>query len=260
MIFDHTNLPSRTIPYPVKQIEVKELRPKQIALLSKSVMLDDLGPAIEALGEAMTNLDVMDLTTGDFFYLLTWQRFNALKRNKVMAQWTCPGALFIDNENNRYTSKDVLVLVDNWEAADEEARQSLRDPNDITLSGYVCNHANYVPVEFSEFSIAYLPEDTVLDSRLDYPRCLTLAEYSSLQRDPDLGMLADAAQWLKGHSRLRERISDLVDAEDTELLEIACEASRDVQHGIMKSVTKKCEECGHEHTMSFVVDPKSFFL
>lgn len=261
MIFDNTNLPSRLLPYPVKQIEIKEFRPKQIALLSKAVMLDDMSPAIEAMGSVMSNLDVMQLTTGDFFFLLTWQRLHALKRNPVMAEWVCPGAMFADRETGaKYSTRDIKTLVENWEAADDATRESMKDPDDIQLDGYQCNHANYKTIAFDEFSIVYLDESIVLDERLDYPRCATLSEFLKLQNDPDYGMLAEAAQWIKGDVSLSKRISDLTKQDDNDLFEIACQTSRDVQHGIRRTVMKSCDACGHKHSMNFVVDPKAFFL
>lgn len=261
MIFDASNLPSKTIPYPVKQIEVVPFRPKQLALLSKAVMLDDYAPAIEAMGQSMSNLDVSDLTCGDFFYLLAWQRLNSLKRNPVMAKWVCPGTLFTDRATGtRYTPREVQILVDNWEAADEETRKTMLDPEAVLLDGYVCSHANYDPIVMEDFRTLELEESVVLDQRLDYPRCSTLAEFINLQRDPDYGMLAEAGQWIKGRGTLLSRVQRLVEDEDTELLEVASEAQREVQHGILRTITKPCPVCGHNHAMTTVVDPKSFFL
>lgn len=261
MIFDSTNIPSKTLPYPVKQIEVVPFKPKQLALMSKAVMLDDFGPAIEAMGQSMTNLDVNQLTAGDFFYLLTWQRLNSLKRNPVMAKWECPGTIFADRSTGvRYTPREVKVLVANWEAADEETRKTMLDPAAVMLDGYVCSHGNYQPLVMEDFRILFLEEDIVLDTRLDYPRCDTLAQFVNLQRDPDYGMLAESGQWLRSRKPLLLRVQEMVDAEDTDLLEAACEANRDYQHGILRTISKPCEVCGHNHEMTMTVSPKSFFL
>ena len=261
MIFDSSNLPSKTIPYPIKQLEVVPFRPKQLALLSKAVMLDDYSPAVEAMGQCLTNLDVSELTCGDFFYLLAWQRLNSFKRNPVMAKWVCPGTLFSDRSTGtRYTPAECNVLVENWEAADEETRKTLIDPEGVLLDGYVCSHGNYKQIVMEDFKVLELDAEAVVDSRLDYPRCASLAEFITLQRDPDYGMLAEAAQWIRGRGTLLSRVQRLVNDEDTELLEIACEAQREIQHGILRTITKPCDVCGHNHAMSMVVDPKSFFL
>lgn len=261
MIFDSTNLPSRTIPYPVKQIEVALFKPKQLALMSKAVMLDDYQPVVDAMGQCLTNLDVNQLTVGDFFYLLTWQRLTCLKKNQVMAKWECPGAMFADRDTGeRFAPRDVQTLVDNWNAAGPDVREQLRDPNDIMLDGYVCSHANYTPVTMEDFAVKYLDEELQIDSRLDYPRCETLAEFIRLQSDPDYGTLADAGQWLRGRGSLLSRIQSMVESEDTDLLESALECSRDVTHGIIRTISKPCAVCKHNHAMNMVVDPKSFFL
>lgn len=260
-IFDSTNLPSRTLPYPIKQIDVTTFKPKQLALMSKSVMLDDFAPAIEAVGQSISNLDINDLTVGDFFFLLTWQRINSLKRNPVMARWECPGTLFSDRATGvRYTPREVQVLVDNWEGADEATREGLIDPAKVMLDGYVCGHANYEPVTMEDFRILYLEEDALLDPRLDFPRCKTLAQYVTLQRDPDYGMLAESGQWVRSKKPLLQRIQEMVEQEDTDLLEAAGEANRDYPHGILRTISKPCAVCGHNHEMTMTVDPKSFFL
>lgn len=261
MIFDQSNLPSRTIPYPVKQIEVVNFKPKQLALMSKAVMLDDYAPAIDAMGQVMTNLDVSDLTVGDFFYLLTWQRLTSLKKNPVMAKWDCPGTMFADRDTGvRYTPRDVTVMVDNWTQADDTAKQQLRDPANIMLDGFVCSHMNYQEVTMEDFPVKYLDEDTLLDNRLDYPRCGTLAEFIALQRDPDYGTLAESGQWLKGRGKLLHRVQQMVESEDTDLLETALQHNRDITHGIVRTIAKPCEICKHNHAMTMVVDPRSFFL
>lgn len=261
MIFDSTNLPSRTRPYPIKEIEVKTFKPRQLALMSKSVMLDDYEPAIEAMGQSMTNLDVSHLTTGDFFYLLTWQRLESLKRNPVHTNWVCPGVVFRASDSGKvYTPRDVQTMVQNWEEADEETRTQMQDPDTIDLNGEVCNHQNYVAVTMADFKYVSLEEDVQLDPRLDFPRCATLSEFVRLQRDPDYGMLAEAAQWIKHNGTLMERIQMLMDTEDTDLMEAACAASRDVKHGILRTITKPCDSCGHNHPLTFTVDPKAFFL
>lgn len=261
MIFDETNLPSVTRPYPVKQIDLREFRPKQLALMSKSVMLDDYQPAVDAMGQCMSNLDVNQLTTGDFFYLLAWQRINSLKRNPVYTNWECPGAVFVVRGTDEVlTPRSLQVMVENWESADEEARKELRDPDKIILDGDQCNHQNYTEVKMSDFSYVKLDADVVLDPRLDFPRCATLAEFVKLQRDPDVGMLAEAAQWIKHPGTLQERIQMLLDSEDTELLELACEANRDIKHGILRTFNKECVSCGHKHPLTFTIDPRAFFL
>lgn len=260
MIFSDA-LPSRTLPYRVKEIEVELFKPRQIALMSKAVMLDDIQPAIDAMASVLKGLDISELTVGDFYFLLTWQRMNCFKQNPVVAQWSCPGTMFNDIDTNRkYTPLEVQTIVDNWEAADEEARYELTDPNKVHLDAYICQHMNTETLSFDDFSVVYLEEDTVLDQRLDYPRCDTLSDFIKLQSDPDYGIIADAAQWIRGSSNLRERINDLLSSDDNELMEVACQANRDIRHGILRSVVKSCASCGHKHALNFIIEPRSFFL
>jgi hypothetical protein len=111
-----------------------------------------------------------------------------------------------------------------------------------------------------DFSLIYLEDDVVLDPRLDFPRCDTLAEYIKLLRDPDYSALADAGRWIKGSGPLIKRLIDLVQGEDNDLFEAACEAERDIQHGIRRTVLKACSHCDHKQSLIFVIDPKAFLL
>lgn len=253
-------LPSRTLPYSAKVIEVELFKPKQLALISKAIMLDNIGPAIEAMGSVLSGIDIEDLTVGDFYFLMTWQRLNCFTRNPLTASWQCNGAMFNDiHTNKHYKPEDVKALVESWNNADEEARKSLVDPDTVELDAFVCSYHNMANVTFSDFTVQHLADDVVLDSRLDYPRCGTLAEFVELQSDPDVGMLADAAQWIRGGT-LRERINNLMEEDTTELFELACEANRDIRHGILRTLYKPCASCGHKHEINFVIEPRSFFL
>lgn len=260
MIFDASNLPSRTLPYPVKNFTLDTFRPKQLSLMSKSVMLDDLQPAIEAVGQRLTNIDVLDLTVGDFFYIFTWLRIQSLPRNPVTALWDCVGTMFREQKGERsFTEEQIVLLTENWNNADAAAKQELDDPSKLLLDGYVCGHANYQKLEFEDFELIMLDEDQKLDPRLDYPRVRTLAEYVRLQNDPDYGMMANAVQWIRGPQTLAERIEMIFEQENMELFELASEASRDIEHGIRQTVVKHCEVCNTPHAMRFVVDARSFF-
>ena len=261
MIFNSENLPSRTLPYRVKEFELELFKPRQLALLSKSVMLDSLEPALEATSQVLKGIDVEELTVGDFFYLLTYQRFHCFKRRPVTAEWTCPGVVFhAIGSHETYSPGDIDRIVNDWENADEQQRAELQDPETISLEGDVCGHVNYGTVAFEDFNVLYLPEDLKLDSRLDYPRCNTLVEFIEMQRDPDVGMLADACQWIKEGRTLKNRLDFLLESDDTELMEIASEACRDIKHGIVRTLGKRCSRCNHKHTLTFTVDPKAFFL
>lgn len=261
MIFDSTNLPSRLIPYKVKELEVDLFKPRQLALLSKSVMLDSMEPAIEAMGQVIKEFDVMQLTVGDFFFLMAWQRLNCFKRKPIHAEWTCPGVIFeAAGSFEQYSPADIDALVVAWEAADEETRKSLIDPNEITLEGGICNHTNYNPITMEDFTLIFLPEDTKLDPDLDFPRCATLSDFITMQRDPDVGMLADSVQWIKHRGNMQMRLKTLLDCEDTDLMEKATQACTEIHHGIARNLVKSCDKCKHNHVLTFVVDPKAFFL
>lgn len=252
------NLPSRMVPYRVKEFDMKWFTPKQIPMLSKAVHLDDMAPVVDALGSVLTGLDVMDLTTYDFFYLLTLQRLHCFKRRPLYAEWTCGGAIFqAIGGPETYTPAEVDALVQQWRKATLEERKLLEDPEDIILEGDLCNHTNYEELKEEDFQIIRLREDFVLPEGMDFPRVVTLAEYCRIRTDVEFGDVADVAQWVKSDESLNDRIQKMVEGDMT-FFEDLCNTASLGAHGIAREVMKACSKCSHRHAIHYVVSAQSF--
>lgn len=259
MKFDHTNLPSLCKPYPVDSFDFKPFGPKQISLMSKSLMLGSLVPQIEAVSSCLTGLDIRQLTIGDYFYLLTWQRVNCFKTNTPNLLWDCSNSVFY-TENSVLSPSELTAMVDAYEQASDSEKEDLTNPDDIATEVGECTYGNLSKLTMDSFSITQLDDDLVLDPRLDYPRCKDLAEWAELREDPDYGTIADAALWVKGNKPLADRIRDIMDNDDMDLMEQACAANRDIAFGINRYVTLPCDRCGQTQTHSVVIDSRSFLL
>lgn len=259
MIFDANTLPSRTIPYQVKQITLKLFRPKQLGLLSKAVYLESMEPAIEAMQE-VCDYDVNLMTPGDFYFLLAWQRFNALKREAPVT-WECEGAAFIRTDNGEiYTSDRIQRIIKSWEdAAGTPAQAALENPNEITFDARVCGAVNIKQITFDDFHTIFLP-DTQLDSRLDFPRVMAMVEYDKLINDPTYSRIVGPARWIAEGRTLMDKIDILFAQEDMGLFEAAAFANANYTHGISRSIRKQCDTCGNFHTFTTSIEPASFFV
>lgn len=252
-------LPSRTVPYQVKQINVNPFRPKQLGLLSKAVFLESMDPAIDAMQE-VCDFDVRLMTPGDFYYLLAWQRFNSLKR-EVSANWECEGTAFRRVDTGEVYRNDRIVrITEGWNAAEGTPEQAqLENPNEIEFNAEYCGSYNIKPITFEDFTTVFLPE-TKLDPRLDYPRVMHMVEYDTLVVDPVYSRIAGPARWVAAGRTLKEKIDILFAQETMDLFEAAAQANATIMHGISRTLRKNCDKCGSSHTFQTSIEPASFFV
>lgn len=259
MIFDNNTLPSRTVPYQVKQIHLNPFRPKQLGLLGKAIYLESMQPAIEAMQE-VCDFDVNLLTPGDFYFFLAWLRFNSLKR-EVSASWECSGTKYIRQDTREvYKTQRVIRTTENWHAAEGTPEQALlEDPNKLLFDLQYCGQHNIAPLTFADFSVIFLPE-VELDPRLDYPRVMNMVEYDKLISDPVYHKIVGPARWVAEGRTLKDKIEILFAQEDMSLMEAAAEANATIGHGIGRQVGKECSACGSTHYFATSIEPASFFV
>lgn len=257
---NESNLPSRNVPYKVKEFSMEWFKPKQLTLLSKAVHLSSTEPVIEAMGQVITGLDVRELTVGDFFYLLTLQRLNCFKDRPLNAEWQCQAAVFRRADANEvYTPDDIDELVDVWREASEEERESLEDPDEIHLEGDVCGTVNYIPIEIGDFRMVML-RDIEMPEGIDFPRVKTLTSFLKMQKDAEHALISEACQYIKAGDSLEDKLQLLLDGEDMEFFGQLNDATLQFVHGISREIHKKCEGCGHDHVIAYTVDASSFFM
>lgn len=258
MIFDSSNLASRAIPYVEKQFELELFKPKQLSLLSKAIAFESMEPVIEAM-QQVCSADVQMLTPADFFQLLTWQRFHALKR-PAFSEWVCEGLLFARRDNNQLLNNaQIELMVENYNAAKGLPEQAhLENPDDVMLDAKPCKANNKEPLRYSDFALQYL-DSTKLDSRLDYPRVKHMVEYDQLAKDAVYSKIAGPARWVRDGNNLAAKIDILFNQPDMELFELACDADVTLRHGILRNVYKPCPVCGIVHEFMVSIEPASFF-
>jgi|SRR5690606_35391402 len=254
MKFNATNLPSRMIPYQVKEINIKKMNPRQLALFSESVVLESMEPVVRAVNQ-LIDFDAGQLTYGDFYYILTFLRFK--QRNiPYMVEWTCDGILYERDDGRKYTEADIAQMVEAYENAEDKS--VIENPAAIMLRVVACGAHNTEPVEFEDFKIHAMPEHK-LDPRLDYPRASTLDSFVKALGDPSSKWLATAASWLRDGETIDDKINRVFQNEDMETFDLATVAARDLTHGVLQSVAKECPRCGQVHYAKISVDAASFF-
>lgn len=259
MKFDVTDLPSGGIPYAVKSIEVQPFRPRHMPYLSEALMMENLAPLIEAVDQVM-DFDAYQLTDGDFYYFLTWLRFNS-RDIPMYATWECTGTMFRRKDTGEIMS---IVAIDElmvqWEnAKGTEAAATMTDPMLLEFDELECGSVNKEIVTFDDFKILRM-NDTPLDPRLEYPRVATMVEFTELVKDKRFTKIIGPTRYIKDGFNIRAKL-DIVDSlEDMDLFDAASRAHFQHEHGIMQDIKKRCPQCGSTHDFSVTIDASSFFV
>lgn len=259
MKFDSSNLPSRGIPYAVKSIEVVPFRPKHLPFISEAIYMENSAPLIEAVGQVM-DFDVKQLTDGDFYYILTWLRFNS-RDLPIFADWDCLGTVFTrEGDDKIYTMEDIDNMHAQWTAAlGTEAEEHMENPFDIKFYEQDCDHYNKQDVHFDDFTIKQMDE-TPMDPRLDYPRVRHLVEYLELGQEKRYKRIIGPVRYIRAGATLHEKLNDVMEATDMGVFDLASRAHFTYDHGVIQRVHKACERCGATHPFDVTIDAHSFFI
>ncbi len=257
--FKPSTLPSRCIPYSFNEIEMEPFRIAQIMQLSRAVALDSIQPAIEAM-DSVLNVDVNELTDGDFYYLLAYQRLNAYSNSPLLAQWECGGTVFQEQDGLKrtFTSEQLRALVDEYDNASEEDREHLTNPDDLTVTSIPCKHQNRVEIKLDHLTTVFLEQEKLPDG-LDFPRISTLVDTQVRSKDPAEERVAHAARWIQPGNTLEEKIDILHNQPTLALFEKALQANATVVHGVSQIIVLPCEHCGQMSEHIFNISPKTFF-
>jgi hypothetical protein len=232
----------------------------QIMKLSKAVKLNSIKPVVEALGDVIT-VPVEQLTDGDFFFLLTYQRMTCMK--PLSAVWSCEEVVYKEQNGDReFTPAGVKELVEIYKKKEAEGtlEEADENPDNIMLLTETCGKDNILELNMANFDTLRLPEEAPeLDPLLDYPRVSTLAEYNSLINDPELSAILPAVRWIKAGATLKDKL-DILQAEPSlELFEKAMEAELSIRHGVSKVVKVNCAQCRQESPVLFNISANTFF-
>ena len=259
MKFDVNTLPSRGIPYAVKFIDIEPFRPRHMPYISEAIMLGNNAPLIEAVNQVM-EFDAYQLTDGDFYFFLTWLRFNS-RDIPMTADWECEGTMFRRVDNGDVLSVETIdEMIVQWEnAKGTEAEATMVNPYEMELEDVDCGHTNKQFVTFEDFRIKQMP-DIELDPRLTYPRVRDMPEYLELLQDRRYTKIIGPTRYIKDGFTLKDKLRIVESLDDMELFDKASRAHFELEHGVMQGLKKKCEKCGTLHDFATTIDALSFFV
>ena len=256
---DALTLPSRCAPYTFNEVEMGNYSVKQIMLMSSASVLKSVAPMVEALNQVL-NVDAATLTDGDFYYLQALQRLEVYTESPLEVNWSCTGTIFREKEGLRrvFTLEQLKKTTADWEAATEEQRADMTNPDELIVVSETCDKQNKVNIKMADLVVFQLEEKIKLPEGLDFPRVATLAEANALRTSPEYAGVVDAVRWIAFGDTIEEKL-EYVTEHGLSLLEKAMQCNLLHRHGISRIIKKGCPSCGTESQHMFDITPDIFF-
>lgn len=252
-------MPSGMLPYQFDKIVMANFGVKQLMLMSKAVATGSWQPVVQALGQVI-DVDVNQITDGDFYFLLACQRLDGYKISPLMASWECKGTVFRENGGLErvFSRSQVNQLVKDYDDATEEERSELEDPESLVLTSVGCGHFNQHTLTLDDLVVVPL-ETKKLPAGLDFPRVDSLVDALVAREDPENERIVQAARWILEGETIDAKMETLYEQKDLTLFESALQTDIKVRHGISQVLVATCSKCGQPTEHSFNIGPETFF-
>ncbi len=81
------SLPSHCLPYDFDDIEIRQFKARDLSKIYRSAIDENFSLIVDAIG-ATVNIDIRQLTMGDFTFLMYWHRINSYPKSPYIIEWT----------------------------------------------------------------------------------------------------------------------------------------------------------------------------
>lgn len=249
-------LPSNYVPYNFtsEDLELNLMTGKELSLMSKAIIADDITYAVEAIGNVI-NVDVNELAIADFYALLLMARFKSMPHSPMEGNWICQGSVYRDIKTNvEYNHLQLQVML----KAFEKDPENNPDPDKIKVETVDCSHKNEKHVDLDDFEVLYLDENITLPEGFDFPRVKILSSLLESFTDPEQCLLATAAQWIKEGDTVSDKI-DIMNKSPLTFYDELSKFNAANTFGMIQNVVKACDRCGTRQILSIQITPDMFF-
>jgi len=176
------------------------------------------------------NVDIDQLTDGDFMYLMARLRKSSFPEFPVRAQYTCSNMVYVNSKNN------IGFGI---------------NPKDAKRLGFTlqpCGHQQSEVVPHTQVLTNTLPDDNnrLKHDRISLPRVGTLTDYYEYVEDfPRFKYVGDIARWVKPGKTFRAKLNYLMAQPDMKLFQEIEKVKNDWFHGVTEKVRLRCGQCNH---------------
>lgn len=247
-------LPSRYIPYAVKEIKVKPLTNADIKVLISAEQEGVTTTVIDVFRRRVEGVTLEELTVGDFWYIMYWVRYNTFIDQPMPVPWVCPEHACSTKNTSSLTEADLTTI---------ELPEDFAEPFVLPLSGERGELRIRLP-RFGDDAAAdeYLVKKAKLQ---DASKGIKRENYYIDAGDKVFAMTALTLEHtlnpVTGQPMtLDERFKFVMDELTPNDIYNLGKRMKAFDHGVQNVATFKCEGCGKEQKVRFRLSMQAFFL
>jgi hypothetical protein len=243
--FTSIDLPSKFQFYSFKTLSVRTLKGSHQAKLNRAYTQNRLRYVVEAMGATLEpGVSAFDLTPGDFYFLMYWQRVNSFTKSPQIITTQCSDETHVARVQARELTPESLKIEQFLNSTTLDTKYS--EPLDLPT----------LMASLPDFELGVETMRDVVDMT---ERMVDIAEDEESEDDiTEYGWLASKAAFLRTPTSLAERCKVVGDmsVEDTTLLDKYMEAV--TNYGVEEFATIKCKECGASKRVKISFDALTF--
>lgn len=176
------------------------------------------------------NVDINQLTDGDFMYIMARLRKSSFPEFPVRAQYTCNNMVYVNAKNNIGFGVQA------------------KDAKRLGFTLQPCGHTQSEIVPQTEIKLNTLEDDNnrLIHPKISLPRVGTLTDYfEHIDDHPRDKYVGDIARWLKPGKTFKAKLAYLMAQPDMKLFEEIEKVKTQWFHGVTEKVRLRCGQCNH---------------
>lgn len=231
---DIGDLPTGFAPYSFKEMYVREFELRELKLIyigmhSRQRPMQHLVRAIQMC----CSVPVMELTDGDFEFLMAWLRRASYPKAPLQVNWACRNMNLVYKADRAFYRGPPL------------------DAREMKLKDIVweqCDTNNVETVQAYRTKLESLDDDmlTIEDPRFDFPRVGTLGDFHMyVEANKADRHMAECCRWIKRGKTFKDKFNYLISRPNNDLYEDILELRKTFYHGIIEVMNLRCRVCDH---------------
>lgn len=253
------HLPSSFMFYQFDSLSIRRFKYLEMKKVASGVISGNVANIVEAISACLpTNGSAYDLTDGDFWFLMYWQRVNSYKKNPYTLEWDCSDIDHLSRvfDEDDETTEDSLHNVSVLSTSENFQLDSIDQEQAAKINAKI----QYVLDTYGVNLWASTVRDTHEATRLKLGDKKNEKDEAEVYSD-DMSMIRYASHISRAHGRRlvdRLRFLNTMNPDPDFLCEVD-EFINLINHGVHDTVTVRCKECNKSKEVPVSFDLLTFF-
>lgn len=261
--FFSIELPSGFQFYDFKHISARTLQAAHQAKFSRAQKEEKLRYTVEGIsGTLEPSRSAFDLSVGDFYFLMYWQRVNSYSKNPLLVTSYCDNTphnekVYIGYEEDQEVEnagEDEPKTIKVHKKMDEETLK-----NEVLLNNTTLDTKYLDPIDFNEHPIR-AKYDLHIETMRDV---VEVTEYLNDNEDvteEDLFLIKYAVflRRTEGRKTLKQRMDAVANISPDDMLEFDTYIDAVTAYGVSEFATIRCKGCGASSKVKITLDALTF--